>query len=119
MRSGGRFGVVTSVRLLVWKTDSRGQCRAIWTWVPAERAEAYSVAGRKNWPGTSAFLEAHRPWIIGDRLLTGNSRVPASEKRHLQFFRVFLNALLCGPWGTRVWVAAERICLWRVSVSSR
>ena len=31
--------------------------------------------------------------------MTGNSRVPASEKRHLQFFCVFLNALLCGPWG--------------------
>ena len=45
------------------------------------------------------FPEAHRPRIIGDRLLTGNSRVPASEKRHLQLFRVFLNALLCGPWG--------------------
>ena len=55
VRSGGRFGVVTSVRLLAWKTDSRGQCRAIWTWVPAERVEGCSVAGRKNWPGPLRF----------------------------------------------------------------
>ena len=55
VRSGGRFGVVKPVRLLAWKTDGRGQCRAIWTWVPAERAEACSVAGRKNWPGPLCF----------------------------------------------------------------
>ena len=118
MRSVGRFGVLTSVRLLAWKTDSRGQCRAIWTWVSAERAEACSVAGRKNWPDlcVSRGTPAADYWrSVVDGELSG----AGVRKAAFAVFSRFPECASVRPVGTRVWVAAERICLWRVSVSFR